>query len=70
MERVLSELYKSQPKIVVWFATRLLKKLEGNPQIAHIPLIKMLNKQGLFAFVQAVLFLGFLMSGFIYAAAI
>ncbi|MDH5561293.1 MAG: hypothetical protein OEY59_10630 [Deltaproteobacteria bacterium] len=70
MERVLSEFYKSQPKIVVWFATRLLRKFEGNPQIGHLPLMTMLNKQGLFSFVQAVLFFGFLISGFIYAAKI
>jgi hypothetical protein len=70
MERVLSEFYKPQPKIVVWFAKRVLKKLEGNPQVGHIPLVKMLNWQGLFAIVQATLFLGFLVSGFIYAATI
>lgn len=70
MERVLSEFYKSQPKIVVWFAMRLLKKHEGNPQVGHLPLMAMLNKQGLFSFVQALLFLGFLISGFTYAATI
>lgn len=70
MERVLSEFYKSQPNIVVWFATRLLKKFEGNPQIGHLPLMTMLNKQGLFSFVQAMLFFGFLISGFIYASKI
>jgi len=70
MERVLSEFYKPQPKIIAWLATRLLKKNEGNPQIGHVLLISMLNKQGIFSFVQALLFLGFLFAGFIYAAAI
>lgn len=70
MERVLSEFYKPQPKIVVWFATRFLKKYEGNPQVGHLLLVTMLNRQGLFSFVQALLFLGFLISGFIYAATI
>ena len=70
MDRVLDEFYKPQPKIVVWLARRTLKKHEGNPQVGYMPLITMLNRQGLFAFLQALLFLGFLISGFIYAAAI
>jgi hypothetical protein len=70
MERVLSEFYKFQPKIVVWFATRLLKKYEGNPQVCHLILMAMLNKQGLFSFVQALLFLGFIISGFVYAVTV
>lgn len=70
MERVLSEYYKAHPKIVVWFAKRLHKKLEGNPQIGYIPLVNILNKQGMFTGAQALLFLGFLISGFIYAASI
>jgi hypothetical protein len=70
IERVLSEFYKSQPKIVVWFATRLLKKYEGNPQIGYLPVVTMVNKQGLFSFIQALLFFCFLISGFIYAAKI
>jgi len=70
MERVLTEFCKPQPKLVVWIASRILKKHEGDPQIGYIPLINMLNKQGMFAFLQALLFLGFLLSGFIYASAI
>lgn len=70
MERVLNEVYKPQPKWVVWLATRELKKHSGDPQIGYIPLIKTLNKQGMFSFFQALLFLGFLLSGFIYASAI
>lgn len=70
IERVLSEFYSPQPKYVAWIAKKVLKKHEGNPQIAYIPLIRALNKQGVFAFFQALLFLGFLVSGFIYASAI
>ena len=70
IERVISEFHKPQPKIVVWFANRSLDKYKGDPQIGHVPLVTMINKQGLFAFVQALLFLAFLISGFIYAAAI
>jgi hypothetical protein len=68
MERVLSEFYKPQPKIITWLANRMLKKHEGNPQIGYLPLVSMLNKQGLFTIVQSLLFLAFLVSGFIYAA--
>ena len=68
MDRILSEFYKPQPKIVTWLANRMLKKHEGNPQIGHIPLVSMLNKQGLFTITQALLFLAFLVAGFIYAA--
>jgi len=68
IERVLSEFYKPLPRITVWLASRHFKKNAGNPQIGYIFLIKNLNKQGFFALVQAILFLGFLASGFIYTA--
>jgi len=70
MERVLKEFFKPQPKIIKWFATRILKKHEGNPQVGYLPLISMINRQSFFALLQALLFLGFLISGFIFAAAI
>lgn len=68
MDRVLTEFYKPQPKIVTWLANRMLKKHEGSPQIGHIPLVSILNKQGLFTVIQALLLLAFLVTGFIYAA--
>jgi len=68
MERVLEEFFKPQAKIVTWLATRILKKHEGNPQVGYLPLISMINRQGFFAILQALLFLGFLVAGFIYAA--
>lgn len=70
IERVLSEFYATQPKHIVWIAKRILKKYEGNPQIAYIPIMKALNKQGVFSFFQSLLFLGFLISGFIFASII
>jgi hypothetical protein len=70
MERVLKEFFKPQPKIVTWLATRMLKKHEGDPQVGYLPLISMINRQSFFAILQALLFLGFLISGFLYAAAI
>lgn len=68
MDRILTEFYKPQPKIITWLANRMLKKHEGNPQIGHILLVSMLNKQGLFTVTQALLFLAFLVTGFIYVA--
>ncbi len=68
IERVLEEFFKPQPKIVKWLAMRIIKKHEGNPQVGFIPLISLLNRQGFFAIIQSVLFLGFLVAGFIYAA--
>lgn len=68
MERVLEEFFRPQPKTIAWFAMRMLKKYQGNPQVGHIPLVLMMNRQGVFAAIQSLLFLGFLVSGFIYAA--
>ncbi len=70
MERILSEFYKQQPKWIVWFANRVLKKHSGDPQIGYVILSKALTQQGLFSFFQALLFLGFLVSGFIFASTI
>ncbi len=68
MERVLEEFFKPQPLIVKWLAMRILKKHQDNPQVGYLPLISMINRQSFFAILQAFLFLGFLVSGFIYAA--
>lgn len=70
IERVLSEFFAPLPRWVVWLVNRQLKKYENNPQIGYLPVIKGLQCQGLFAAMQAFSFLGFLVSGFIYAAAI
>jgi hypothetical protein len=70
MERVLSEFFAPLPKWIVWVASRKLKRDEGNPQIAHLQLVKNITRQGLFVSAQAITFLGFLIFGFIYASAI
>ena len=70
LDRLLSEFYKPLPRFAVWLASRHFKKHAGNPQIGYILLVKNLQRQGLFAFFQAISFLGFLVAGFIYAAAI
>jgi hypothetical protein len=68
IDRVLTEFYKPLPRIVVWLANRNIKRNVGNPQVGHLLLIKNLNRQGFFAFLQSLCFLSFLIAGFIYAA--
>lgn len=70
IERILGEFFSPLPKWVVWLASRQLKKNAGNPQIGYLPLIKNLHAQGMWAFLQALSFLAFLIAGFVYAAAI
>lgn len=70
IERILIEFYKPLPKIIAWYSSRILKKHAGDPQVGHMLLISMLNKQGLFAVLQSLSFLGFLIVGFIFAAKI
>lgn len=67
-DRVLAEFYKPFPRFIAWLALRYLKKNASNPQIAYLLLIKNLTKQSLFAFLQIISFLGFLISGFAFAA--
>lgn len=69
IERVLSEFFAPLPRWVAWLVKRQLKKYENNPQIGYLPVIKGMQWQGLFAAMQALFFLGFLVTGFIYAAA-
>ena len=68
LERILTEFYAPLPKWAVWLAKRQLKKNAGNPQVGYLPLIKNLITQGILAFLQALSFLGFLVTGFIFAA--
>lgn len=70
MERIIKEFYAPQCKLIVWFVSRTLKKYEGNPQVGYILLIKYLQMQSIYSFLQAILFLCFLLAGFVYAAAI
>ena len=70
MEDVLSTFFAPLPRCVAWLARRQLNKHANNPQIAYLAAIKGLNQQGLFAALQAITFLGFLVAGFIFAAAI
>lgn len=70
IDRVLSEFFSPLPRWTAWLVNRQLKKYENNPQIGYFPVIKGLQWQGLSAAMQALSFLGFLVTGFIYAAAI
>jgi hypothetical protein len=69
-ERVLSEFLAPLPRWVAWRTNRQLKKYANHPQIAYLPFIKSLHGQSLFAALQALSFLGFLVAGFLFAAAI
>jgi hypothetical protein len=69
LERVLSEFFIPLPRWVAWLVNRQLQKHMSNPQIGYLPVIKGMQWQGVYAFLQALLFLGFLVAGFAYAAA-
>lgn len=70
MERILKEFLSPLPWSVRWLALRQLKKNAGNPQAGYFPQIKNLHAQKLSAFLQGLFILGFLGSGFVFAAAI
>lgn len=70
VERLLSEFLASLPRWVAWLVNRSLKKNAGNPQVGHLPAIKSMQRQGLFAALQALMFLGFVGAGFVVAAEI
>ncbi len=67
-ERVLSEFFILLPRWVAWLANRQLNKHMNSPQVGHLPAIKGLQWQGLFAFLQAFFLLSFLTVGFAFAA--
>lgn len=69
MERVMREFLAPLPRFIQWFVARHLNKNAGNPQIGYLAGIRNLNRQGLFAFFQSVLFLAFLTVAFSRAAA-
>lgn len=69
LERILDEFFSPMPKWIQWLAQRQLKKHAGNPQVGYLPVIRSMHWQGLFASLQAIAFLVFLVAGFIYAAA-
>jgi hypothetical protein len=70
MDRILEEFYKPLPAWARWLGRRHMEKNKGNPQIQYLPLIKTMNGQGMFAFVQVLLFIAFLGAAFIFAAGV
>lgn len=70
LDRLLSEFLKPLPRWVTWLVNRQFKKNASNPQIGYLPVINGMQWQGSFAALQAVAFLGFLVLGFYFAAAI
>ena len=69
VERVLREFYTAFPKWIAWLAYRHINKHKNNPQVGYLLTVKSINRQGYFAFAQAISFLSFLFVGFFYAAA-
>jgi hypothetical protein len=70
LERIMSEFYSLLPRIVQWYAERILKKHEGHPQMAYVQAVKIFNRLGVAVFLQALSFFVFLVVGFLYAAAV
>ena len=70
MQRVLEQFFSVLPRWVKWLALRQVRKNAGHPQIGYISRVKSLHAQGVCAFLQALLFIGFLAAGFIFPAAI
>ena len=70
IERIMEQFYSILPKWVKWLSDRQINKYKGNPQIAYALLVKRFNMQALFALLQALSFLAFLVSGLIFAAQI
>lgn len=68
IERILNEFFSVLPKWIQWLARRRLSKDAGNPQIGHLMVMRILMRQGMFAALQAVAFVAFLVAGFVYAA--
>jgi hypothetical protein len=69
IDRVLAEFLKPFPSWARWMAWRHLRNNEENPQIQHVSPMRSLNAQGMAAFLQGLLYVGFLAAGFVYAAA-
>lgn len=67
LERIIAEFYAALPKWIVWFSSRQTKKYAGSPYMDGILQVKRVTRQGIFASLQALSFLGFLVAGFIFA---
>lgn len=65
-DRVLSEFFAPFPRWVAWIANRYIAKYKNNPQVGRMPVIRSLKRQGLFSFIQTLLFISFLCAGFAY----
>ena len=70
IERVLADFFAPLPRVSAWLVKRSLKKNDGNPQIGYLPAISCVQRQGEFAALQALSFLGFVIAGFVVAAGI
>ena len=68
LERILGEYMRPFPKWMAWLAARHFKKNAGNPQIGYLLVVRSFVTQSIFMFLQALMFLGFLIAGLSYAA--
>ena len=69
MDRVLKEFYSLLPMPVKWWTERSLNKNKGNPQIAYISAVKLVNRLGVATLIQSIFFFLFLLAGLGYASA-
>ena len=70
LDRIMKEYHSVLPKWSRWFSQRHLAKHKGSPQVGFILPVRCLHAQSLFVLLQATSVIGFLASGFVYAAAI
>jgi hypothetical protein len=70
IDRLLREFLSPLPRWVRWLVNRSLKKDVGNPQIGYLPVVRGMQKHGLFAILQALSFFGFVVVGFLVAAGV
>ncbi|MCP2518752.1 hypothetical protein M5J07_27765 [Achromobacter mucicolens] len=70
MERILAKFLAPLPRWVAWLVYRALKRNEGNPQMGYLAAIRGVQRQGVFAVLQAMSFLGFVIAGIVAAATI
>lgn len=70
LERIIFEFLSPMPRWVKWIVARQQNQNQGNQQAGYILLVKRFNRQGIFALLQALSFLAFMISGVIFASQI
>jgi hypothetical protein len=65
LDRIISEYLGPLPLYAKWYVKRQLIGIPATPQGGYYPLIKALQRQGLFALLASFAFIAFLISGFV-----